>query len=76
MTPYPLPTSPWTAWRIVSAAAAWPMANPQHARRNALVASTALMQLRQERLDVEEFLAAHASSQAEPVAPTATEHSA
>jgi hypothetical protein len=79
MTSHPLPTSPWTALRIVSTAAAWPMASQQHARRNALVASTALTQLRRERLDVEEFLADRAARHDRhdhPVAPTVAEHSA
>jgi hypothetical protein len=48
--------------RLVSAAAAWPagwpVASQQHARRNALVASTAMAQRRMEQADVEEFLAA------------------
>ena len=76
MTPYLLPTSPWTAWRIVSTAAAWPMASQQHARHNALVASAAMTQQRQERLDVEEFLADRALRRDETVARTATEHTA
>jgi hypothetical protein len=37
---------------------AWPVESQQRARRNALVASTALAQLRRERADVEEFLEA------------------
>jgi hypothetical protein len=44
--------------RLADAAATWPLASQQHARRNALVASTALAQRRMERADVEEFLAA------------------
>jgi hypothetical protein len=74
LTPYLLPTSPWTAWRIVSTAAAWPMASQQHARHNALVASAALTQQRQERLDVEEFLADRASRRDETVARTDAGH--
>jgi hypothetical protein len=46
-------------WRLIGAAAAWPVASQQQARRNALVASTALAQRRRERDEVEEFLAAH-----------------
>ena len=46
-----------TPWRIVSAAATWHVTSQQHARRNALIASTALAQRRKERLDVEDFLA-------------------
>ena len=45
--------------RLVSAAAGWPVASQQRARRNALVASTALSERRREVLDVEEFLARH-----------------
>jgi hypothetical protein len=43
---------------------AWLPGSQQHARRNALVASTALTQRRLERLEVEEFLSEHAASQA------------
>ena len=43
---------------------AWLPGSQQHARRNALVASTALTRRRLERLEVEEFLAEHAASQA------------
>jgi hypothetical protein len=43
---------------------AWFPGSQQHARRNALVASTALTQRRLERLEVEEFLAEHAASPA------------
>ncbi len=51
--------TPWslTPWRLVGAAAAWPVTSQQRARRNALVGATALAQLRRERLDVEEYLA-------------------
>jgi hypothetical protein len=38
----------------------WPVESQQRARRNALVASTELAQLRHERNEVEEFLDAHA----------------
>jgi hypothetical protein len=55
-----------TPWRLVSAAASWHLTSQQNARRNALVASTALMQRRQERLDVEEFLSEHAARAAAP----------
>ena len=44
-------------WRLVGAAAAWPVSSQQRACRNALVSATALAQLRRERLDVEEYLA-------------------
>jgi hypothetical protein len=45
-------------WRVVAAAATWHVASQQHARRNALVASTALVERRRELREVEEFLAA------------------
>ena len=45
--------------RLVSAAAGWPVASQQRARRNALAASNALTERRREVLDVEEFLARH-----------------
>ncbi len=45
--------------RLVSAATGWPVASQLRARRNALVASTALTERRREVLDVEEFLARH-----------------
>jgi hypothetical protein len=76
MTFYLLQTGPWTAWRMVSTAAAWPMASQQHARHNARVASTALMERRKERLDVEEFLADRAAQRAEPMTSTPTGHTA
>ncbi len=38
----------------------WPVESQQRARRNALLASTALTQARHERHEVEEFLDAHA----------------
>jgi hypothetical protein len=41
--------------------AAWPVDSQQVARRNALVATTAMAQRRRERLDVEEFLTRHRS---------------
>lgn len=47
-------------WRILGSVAAWHVTSQQHARRNALVASTALAQCRRERVEVEEFLAARA----------------
>ena len=50
-----------TPWRLVSAAATWHVTSQQHARRNALAASTALAQRRQELRDVEEFLTEHAA---------------
>ncbi len=50
-----------TPWRLVSAAATWHVTSQQQARRNALVASTALTQRRRELRDVEDFLAEHAA---------------
>jgi hypothetical protein len=38
----------------------WPVGTQHGARRNALVASTAMAQRRQERLEVEQFLLLHA----------------
>ena len=39
----------------------WHVTSQQRARRNALVASTALTASRRERMDVEDFLAEHAA---------------
>jgi hypothetical protein len=50
---------PPTPWSILRSAVTWPLASQHRARRNALVASTALAQRRHERLDVERFLEAH-----------------
>ena len=47
------------AARWVRAAASWHVGSVAVARRNALVASTALAQRRRELDEVEEFLAAH-----------------
>ena len=41
---------------LLSRALAWPVESQQQARRNALVAGTALAQARRERDEVEEFL--------------------
>lgn len=49
-----------TSLRLVTDAATWPITSQQHARHNALVASTALTQRRREAEDVEDFLARHA----------------
>ena len=43
-------------WRLLSSAASWHVTSQHRARRNALVASTALTQGRKERLEVEQFL--------------------
>ncbi|MEP7089681.1 MAG: hypothetical protein ABI776_06175 [Nocardioidaceae bacterium] len=48
-----------TPWRLIEAAASWPVTSQHQARRNALVASTALAEQRRERIDVEEFLAGY-----------------
>ena len=45
-----------TPWRVARAAARWQAAGQERARRNALVASTALARRREERDDVERFL--------------------
>lgn len=49
-----------SARSLVSSVLGWPVASQQTARRNALVAATALAQRRAERQDVEAFLEAHA----------------
>jgi hypothetical protein len=69
------PLTPWslTPWGLVGAAAAWPAASHQQARRNALVGATALAKIRRERLDVEEYLAGRDAS-SKPV--TGVRHSA
>jgi hypothetical protein len=43
---------------FVSTVGRWPVESQQRARRNAMIAATALTQLRAERQEVEEFLAA------------------
>jgi hypothetical protein len=50
---------------------AWPVRSQQRARRNALVACTALTERRRELADVEEFLARRAAARA--AAPTTLE---
>lgn len=45
-------------------AVSWPVASQEVARRNAMLASTALTQRRVERLDVEEFLATYLEQRA------------
>ena len=42
----------------------WPVDSQQHARRNAMLAATALTDRRREALEVEEFLADHARKRA------------
>jgi hypothetical protein len=77
MTRHPRHRAPWmpliAAWPpllVLGAAAGWGEGSQQQARRNALVASTALLQRRQERIEVEEFLVDHAARRADP-APVA-----
>ena len=48
-----------TGGTIVRSVLGWPVASQQVARRNALVAATALAQRRAERDEVEDFLEAH-----------------
>jgi len=49
------------AWKLVQAVKDWPVTSQQTARRNALVASTALTQLRIERSEIEAFIEAAAA---------------
>jgi hypothetical protein len=58
-------------WRLVGAATSWHLTSQQGARRNALVASTALMQQRAERLEVEHFLGDLGLRHAAPARPAA-----
>jgi hypothetical protein len=51
-------------WSLLS----WPVDSQQTARRNALVASTALARLNHERAEVELFLAEHARRRTMPPA--------
>jgi len=46
-----------TPWRWLTSAATWHVDSQQGARRNALVASTALVRRRRELVEVEDFLA-------------------
>lgn len=50
-----------TAAQLFSTLSQWHVRSQQVARRNALVACTALAERRQELLEVEEFLASHAA---------------
>lgn len=63
-------------WRIVGAATAWPVASHQQARRNALVGTTAVARSRRERLDVEDYLAAHTTSPPERLPGDRARHTA
>jgi len=49
------------AWKLLKALKDWPVTSQQSARRNALVASTALTQLRIERNEIDSFLDAAAA---------------
>jgi len=49
------------AWNLIQAVKDWPVTSQQAARRNALVASTALTQLRVERAEIDAFLEAAAA---------------
>jgi hypothetical protein len=49
------------AWKLIKAVKAWPVTSQQAARRNALVASTALTRLRVERAEIDAFLDAAAA---------------
>jgi hypothetical protein len=46
-------------WRVAQAAVRWPVTTQDRARRNALVASTAMAGRRAERAEVEAFLREH-----------------
>lgn len=48
-------------WKLLAALKNWPVASQQAARRNALLASTTLTQLRIERAEVDAFLEAAAA---------------
>jgi hypothetical protein len=53
-----------TAAQIMGLVSSWPVHSQQGARRNALVASTALAERRRELCEVEEFLSRHAAGRA------------
>lgn len=57
--------------RLVTVVARWPVESQQRARRNAMIASTALAQRRAELDDVERFLAARPGNPAPEVAARA-----
>ncbi len=46
----------------------WAVESQQKSRRNAMLASTVLTQRRAERVEAEEYLAAHAEPERQPVA--------
>ena len=49
------------AWRLIKTVKDWPVASQQAARRNALMASTALTRLRIERAEIDAFVDAAAA---------------
>jgi hypothetical protein len=53
-----------TARRLTGVVTGWPVRSQQTARRNAMVAGTALAERRREREEVEEFLAQHHAARA------------
>jgi hypothetical protein len=59
-----------TVSRLLGPVLAWPVESQQRARRNAMVASTALAQRRAEREDVEEFFAARGKDTGSAPAPS------
>jgi hypothetical protein len=61
-------------WRLVRDLAGWPVESQLQARRNALVASTALAQRRRERAEVEEFLARQRQPLPDSMARTGAAH--
>jgi hypothetical protein len=60
-----------TGRRLLAAVTRWPVESQQPARRNAMIASTALAQRRAELDDVEQFLASRHGSTALEVAAQA-----
>jgi hypothetical protein len=72
-----LPLTPLTqpAHRLVGAVTSWPVESQQRARRNALIASTALAQRRAELDEIDEFLASLGGNPArEDAAPPRAAH--
>jgi hypothetical protein len=64
-----------TPWRLLHSAAGWHVTSQQQSRRNALVASTALVQRRRELAEVDEFLA-HLETRREAASGQAARHTA
>lgn len=58
-----------TPARLVRALGQWPVTSQQAARRNALIACTALAERRRQFLEVEEFLASRTLPEAGPATP-------